>query len=145
MMLERSLMLQTPLQMTQKEKSGLRILKEAVRSVALLFVRLLVFRLFCQLTRTLNIPFIRPFVPLFSRHRFLILHSLSCFIFSWILVTLSERWIWTLASKKSFRPFRDNVLNTPTESKWYNIKPKKFPSPSPPPWYLGDRGWCMGE
>ena len=36
-------MLQTPLQMTQKEKSGLRILKEAVRSVALLFVRLLVF------------------------------------------------------------------------------------------------------
>lgn len=40
-------MLQKPLQMTQKEKSGLRILKEAVRSVALLFVRLLVFRLFC--------------------------------------------------------------------------------------------------
>ena len=33
-------MLQIPLQMTQKEKSGLRILKEAVRSVALLFVRL---------------------------------------------------------------------------------------------------------
>ena len=84
-------MLQIPLQMTQKEKSGLRILKEAVRSVALLFVRLLVFRLFCQLTRTLNIPFIRSFVPLFSRHRFLILHSLSCFIVSWILVTLSER------------------------------------------------------
>ena len=33
-------MLQIPLQMTQKEKSGLRILKEAVHSVALLFVRL---------------------------------------------------------------------------------------------------------
>ena len=74
-------MQQIPLQMTQKEKSGLRILKEAVRSVALLFVRLLVFRLFCQLTRTLNIPFIRPFVPLFSRHRFLILHSLSFYFF----------------------------------------------------------------
>lgn len=56
-------MLQTPLQMTQKEKSGRRILREAVRSVALLFVRLLVFRLFCQLTRTLNIHlFVRLFL-----------------------------------------------------------------------------------
>lgn len=99
-------MLQIPLQMTQKEKSGLRILKEAVRSVALLFVRLLVFRLFCQLTRTLNIPFIRPFVPLFFSPSVLDFAFIELFYFFLDFSDLERTLNLNLGQQEEFSPLQ---------------------------------------